>query len=256
MIINNTNHINRISQNYNCSGIKTNELKTENIFSRDLIEIQKNKYVSTEYNNYYKNDFALSTKESKLNKSTMASIFTEIDSEFPNSREYSTYRNKINGDGKMWLDVRIENCPKGTQIDEEEFERAMSKVVATIDKIEYAYDKMGYRASDEWHPTLQYDQTTGKINVTDFIKGAPSLINAIADQIYGTYLKDGSTSQEDLKKIKANLEKIKTEMYDFCMKLAESEEEIGINRNKKYSRVEENPKSIKNDSVNNLNSNK
>ena len=168
-------------------------------------------------------------------KFSMKNIFTEIDSEFPNCREFTTYRDKVNGDGKMLLDVRLENCPRGTEIDEKEFEEAMSKVVATVDKIEYAFDKIGYRASDSWHVQLEYNKATGKIEVTDFIKGAPNMINEIADKILADYSKDGNISKEQLEKIRENMEKIKKEMDDFFAKLLDDDSKITNSNNRRYS---------------------
>lgn len=223
MIINNINPMQRNALTYNLAGNRTNKSKGANIDFKDYVDVQKNKYITDEYNNYSKNIFMDLSRKEVIKKLSIKNAFTEIDSEFPDCREFITYRSKVKENGMMILDVRIENCPKGTIIDEKEFEDAMRKVIATVDKIEYAFDKMGYRASDSFHIQLDYNQATGKINVTDMIKDAPNLINTIADQIYSEYLENGSISIEDLKKIKANLEKIKQEMYDFFMNLADSD---------------------------------
>ncbi len=234
-----TNSISALRSNilsYNLSGSKTNGIKSGNNDFKDLFDIQKNNYISDGYSNYTKDIFMkhINGASSRL---SIKDRFTEIDSEFPDCREFTTYLDKVNGNGKYLLDVRIENCPKGTFIDDKEFEYAMSKVIITTEKTEYAFAQMGHRETGSWFVELDYDKTTGKINVTDFIKDAPNLINTIADEIYGNLLRGGNTSKEDLARIKANLDRIKKEMYDFFMELAESDEIADSNYSNKYSSI-------------------
>lgn len=242
MNINNINPINKIARNCNLYEAKINSLQDGNTSFKALLDTQRNTYISDKFNNYNKNGLVSAVRQDVSDKFSMKNIFTEIDSEFPNCREFTTYRDKVNGDGRMLLDVRIENCPKGTVIDEKEFEEAMSKVILVADKSQYAFDRIGYRADDLFGVQLEYNKTTGKIEVTEFIKGVQSMINEIADKMLDDYSKDGNISKEQLEKIRENMEKIKKEMDDFFAKLLDDDSKTTNSNNRRYSLEEKNIK--------------
>lgn len=154
-------------------------------------------------------------------------------------RVFDSYRDKLDGSGKMLIRIRLVGCSENDKIDEKELADAFRKISSGIDKYLEVCKKMGGTQEDGLGGDIQYNKATGKINTREFLTG----LGELAELVLGKLAVD--------KKSRNYLEMLRKELDEYVFKMIDGEEPLtpeNVSSNEKSQKlvlVEELKKDLK-----------